>query len=173
MRGKALRHRLSSVLIGITPAYAGKRQRLSSACTLPWDHPRVCGEKLLAMMVMVPSLGSPPRMRGKVFCFLRPCVSVGITPAYAGKSPFYRLNLHMLGDHPRVCGEKRLKELICDMAKGSPPRMRGKVKSELHPTMKPGITPAYAGKSSRPFRRKSKIRDHPRVCGEKLRRVLV
>ena len=70
----------------ITPAYAGKRCRSPAFRSMPWDHPRVCGEKSAGANVIGLSLGSPPRVRGK------DCVSNertdhgGITPAYAGKS---------------------------------------------------------------------------------------
>ena len=30
---------------GITPAYAGKRQRCANGGKCPEDHPRICGEK--------------------------------------------------------------------------------------------------------------------------------
>ena len=50
--------------------------------------------------------------------------------------------------------------------------MRGKATRTTPGQPPAGITPAYAGKSSRPCRRKSKIRDHPRVCGEKSSPIL-
>ena len=45
MRGKGTRHGSQAAVHGITPAYAGKRQREDNGTTLIWDHPRVCGEK--------------------------------------------------------------------------------------------------------------------------------
>ena len=52
-----------------------------------WDHPRVCGEKLRAVV-----FGN---------------YSEGITPAYAGKS-IERIDGQLVElDHPRVCGEKK------------------------------------------------------------------
>ena len=85
-------------------------------------------------------------MRGKVINAIAEPVTLGITPAYAGK----RLPLPDIAaqtqDHPYVCGEK----YDCSGQKftnwGSPPRMRGKV---LPPYLLRGahrITPAYAGK---------------------------
>jgi hypothetical protein len=71
------------------------------------------------------------------------------------------------GDHPRVCGEKVRRDAPAGGAVGSPPRMRGKAK-ELPPRQcYLGITPAYAGKSTRPFSSGHENGDHPRVCGEK------
>ena len=41
------------------------------------------------------------------------------------------------------------------------------IKCPLH--ARHGITPAYAGKSTRGLQKRGKRRDHPRVCGEKVR----
>ena len=70
----------------ITPAYAGKSV-CAPVCACPmWDHPRVCGEKLVHFGQGGGLEGSPPRMRGKVLAALMPTNALGITPAYAGKS---------------------------------------------------------------------------------------
>ena len=50
---------------------------------------------------------------------------------------------------------------------GSPPRMRGKVRSSETGWMCTRITPAYAGKSQWAGGLVVSIGDHPRVCGEK------
>ena len=50
----------------ITPACAGKRWINVYDITVHWDHPRVCGEKDLYFYHDCTSLGSPPRVRGKV-----------------------------------------------------------------------------------------------------------
>ena len=50
---------------------------------------------------------------------------------------------------------------------GSPPRMRGKDIDDRLDDLWDGITPAYAGKRSSCRRSACRIRDHPRVCGEK------
>ena len=50
------------------------------------DHPRVCGEKLLFLFDAASFIGSPPRMRGKDAEILETAKTLGITPAYAGKS---------------------------------------------------------------------------------------
>ena len=72
------------------------------------------------------------------------------------------------GDHPRVCGEKIVRFPVLSPVKGSPPRMRGKenAKKDSSPTF--GITPAYAGKSHIIDSFMQLVKDHPRVCGEKL-----
>ena len=49
------------------------------------DHPRVCGEKSAWIAAVVNELGSPPRVRGKVFNDGIMIYYMRITPAYAGK----------------------------------------------------------------------------------------
>ena len=46
--------------------------------------------------------------------------------------------------------------------------MRGKGKLQMTTSLGMRITPAYAGKSSRGESDGGNIRDHPRLCGEKL-----
>ena len=91
---------------GITPAYAGKRTPTRKAHLLTRDHPRVCGEKIVFVIVFCSLMGSPPRMRGKAALSASAAGSEGITPAYAGKRQCSRPPAGGHQDHPRVCGEK-------------------------------------------------------------------
>ena len=86
MRGKDDEGRLKLRHVGITPAYAGKSalQLCTDSCSR--DHPRVCGEKRLMVVMEYAAVGSPPRMRGKVQAPVQYPGRSGITPAYAGKS---------------------------------------------------------------------------------------
>ena len=86
MRGKVPSSFLSSSRMGITPAYAGKRDQLLLPKAAWGDHPRVCGEKLANSGASIYNAGSPPRMRGKVITYQLTPERSGITPAYAGKS---------------------------------------------------------------------------------------
>jgi hypothetical protein len=95
--------------MGITPACAGKRVAHFKHLPSTWDHPRVCGEKSYRRLQFLRTLGSPPRVRGKVFHYLAPCFLDGITPACAGKSNSIAVILLASKDHPRVCGEKAKK----------------------------------------------------------------
>ena len=70
--------------------------------------------------------GSPPRMRGKDAKVIYMPDTIGITPAYAGKSYCRIGKLSTKKDHPRVCGEKIIVFVGCVELLGSPPRMRGK-----------------------------------------------
>ena len=95
----------------------------------------------------------------------------GITPAYAGKSPYPVALTLSGGDHPRVCGEKIQGFADGCPDSGSPPRMRGKEKATQLNTWESRITPAYAGKRGRNKSRQPSAEDHPRVCGEKQKQV--
>ena len=90
-------------------------------------------------------------MRGKVLIKRTMSVFIGITPAYAGKSePF----------------------VVVDVDEGgSPPHMRGKGRQCNKRFCNHRITPAYAGKSI--FGRLFDVLgwDHPRICGEKTKKI--
>ena len=167
MRGKGCYMQELSGETGITPAYAGKRQRRATACTWLRDHPRVCGEKAYSLVINGSEWGSPPRMRGKGTKRCSSRRGGRITPAYAGKSKRTAPSSVLFGDHPRVCGEKLRESRGLNRTRGSPPRMRGKVFDADYSILRSGITPAYAGKSYTRTCYAYNVRDHPRVCGEK------
>ena len=106
MRGKVFAGGLLVHQDGITPAYAGKRSNYHLKDPRLRDHPRVCGEKYLGKLAVACTVGSPPRMRGKVPDPPVEAVLLGITPAYAGKRITASGKPHGGRDHPRVCGEK-------------------------------------------------------------------
>ena len=134
MRGKGVLVLLRCDDLGITPAYAGKRDHEASGTADKRDHPRLCGEKLVTETFSHSPLGSPPPMRGKgisfsggdILCIGSPppmrgkgpvtrfkTSSQGITPAYAGKSHLWKMPASRVQDHPRLCGEKLLPEFGC------------------------------------------------------------
>ena len=108
-------------------------------------------------------------MRGKVQPDADGCRPPGITPAYAGKSSRVSSFLWLFWDHPRVCGEKGTGLTNVTSPMGSPPRMRGKDRHRVAVAYGNRITPAYAGKRAGACARGASTRDHPRVCGEKLK----
>ena len=112
-------------------------------------------------------MGSPPHMRGKERLKTVNAADDGITPAYAGKSVKNQMDKTILGDHPRICGEKDRKRAWNPRQRGSPPHMRGKGIWWNSKGSATGITPAYAGKSNCGQWRYPVQRDHPRICGEK------
>ena len=106
MRGKEVVGGDQAVEHGITPAYAGKSNHSLRCDLADEDHPRVCGEKLYMPCWIAPSVGSPPRMRGKGLSNRLYTFAMGITPAYAGKRKIRSSLRRAIKDHPRVCGEK-------------------------------------------------------------------
>ena len=90
-----------------------------------------------------------------------------ITPAWAGKSYKYPVGLPPTWDHPRMGGEKTVKEKKHDSRIGSPPHGRGKVVHVFVCIIVIGITPAWAGKSYVLVSEKLVPEDHPRMGGEK------
>ena len=168
MRGKAVDDGHFGFFTRITPAYAGKRVFSSAVSRCSWDHPRVCGEKLMLCHRLRPGRGSPPRVRGKAWRLPAAPGTQGITPACAGKSGPISASGRAIRDHPRVCGEKALHDGGILPAQGSPPRVRGKVFLPFVGSRHTGITPACAGKSTPSLAVFGLHRDHPRVCGEKV-----
>ena len=152
---------------GITPAYAGKSHTCSIGFPALQDHPRVCGEKPVAMHSCITSRGSSPRVRGKVCTAEHDERQPGIIPAYAGKRRSDWIIRSIYWDHPRVCGEKCRGVPAATLPPGSPPRMRGKAPALLLFGACIGITPAHAGKRLTVEIRLTRHKDHPRVCGEK------
>ena len=136
---------------GITPAYAGKREGKSSTDHTHEDHPRICGEKNRRKLL-------------KAYCDR-------ITPAYAGKSTPKAGNPCIFRDHPRICGEKRFEARVGEQDSGSPPHMRGKELCKWAMQNDIRITPAYAGKSSGGAFPRMQAEDHPRICGEKTKKI--
>ena len=167
MRGKGRTDRAHLRLLGITPAYAGKSMTVLSRRWLFGDHPRVCGEKTIAVQNENSRQGAPPRMRGKGYVEIVDVHVAGITPAYAGKRLWCRGHGAPGQDYPRVCGEKSPVLNVVLLSLGSPPHMRGKGAVIVDELVHVGITPAYAGKRGRSPRPAGRRRDHPRVCEEK------
>ena len=95
---------------------------------------------------MPQALGSPPQVRGKRTNDVNYTLTLGITPAGAGKTG-------------RTSG-------ICTAAKGSPPQVRGKPAVGLDSIYARRITPAGAGKTYNQNMKYDVIEDHPRRCGE-------
>ena len=171
MRGKVRELLFSFHCARITPAYAGKSRVGGTILRFNWDHPRVCGEKASFVSSMQNRPGSPPRMRGKVGHCLSVDSRSGITPAYAGKRPKQAVGSFQPRDHPRVCGEKKISEYWLFCRWGSPPRMRGKGLTCSFASVRLRITPAYAGKRQTQKWLEQLMRDHPRVCGEKTKKI--
>ena len=174
----------------IIPAHAGNSRTTSRTNATLTDHPRACGELVLATRItgancwIIPAhagnsltcfevvllkCGSSPRMRGTLDQAEVLSHPRRIIPAHAGNSVRSSRKSWSVSDHPRACGELLMTIAVDFDGVGSSPRMRG--------TRGPGMTSAKrspSGSSPRmrgtPFRR-SRVApglesDHPRACGE-------
>ena len=191
MRGAARGARPRSQHCGITPAHAG-----SSILEVIFgkggeDHPRACGEQFPVPAGvdfdggspprmrgaefddhrLPPVEGSPPRMRGAVPGHLDRMARKRITPAHAGSRALRRNQPDWIQDHPRACGEQASRSKSSASAAGSPPRMRGAVRLGGLFVVLGRITPAHAGSRKRGLTMAKPTWDHPRACGEQLRRT--
>ena len=105
-RGKAELSAAIDHVLGITPAYAGKRHWQIWRSPDEQDHPRIGGEKMHSERMPPEMTGSPPRRRGKVIVYITAWRVAGITPRKAGKSCAAGSPPLWYADHPRVGGEK-------------------------------------------------------------------
>ena len=139
--------------IGIIPADAGSTKRSTRPKVRSRDHPRGCGEHARNSILLIPRVGSSPRMRG-AHCCLDPAVfGCGIIPADAGSTLYGKVTSRIPKDHPRGCGEHSGLSVVRRKSWGSSPRMRGALVLIAVPPELLGIIPADAGstccKSSR------------------------
>ena len=172
-RGKGRPRRLERGSVGITPAWAGKRQRSADPACRKGDHPRMGGEKNTDFVSLFVSLGSPPHGRGKGQVSVHQLAHEGITPAWAGKSKNIINTKNIIEDHPRMGGEKLAVEDTNHSYQGSPPHGRGKGSLTFHVLCIMGITPAWAGKRPEAEEAPARNRDHPRMGGEKRKPLAV
>ena len=170
-RGKAPMKNLKLFHKRITPAWAGKRQLQHVRNPQPGDHPRMGGEKPVAMHNLTTRAGSPPHGRGKAFGRCGPRTPSRITPAWAGKRWLLVQNPCTHEDHPRMGGEKKRPYAESWSAWGSPPHGRGKVTADRFAVGLDGITPAWAGKRCMEGKTHFYYWDHPRMGGEKTKKI--
>ena len=71
---------------GLIPAYAGKTSSAKAKSTADTAHPRVCGENISDKGQALTDWGSSPRMRGKLTEISNELATLGLIPAYAGKT---------------------------------------------------------------------------------------
>ena len=161
-------------------------------CRFRWDHPRMCGEHKSMAFCVGTLRGSSPHVRGAHVRTLIVPACGGIIPACTGSTTTSSRTRTGRWDHPRMCGE-HFDEWIDDMsATGSSPHVRGAPcclvrttpswGSSPHVRGAPvvhglldglgGIIPACAGSTTPPAQDRHATRDHPRMCGEHIQRVL-
>ena len=124
MRERLLLLPLLWLLLGITPARAGKTEIDFNNTWVCRDHPRSCGKDILSRILFQPVSGSPPLVRERPashFCSIH---IQRITPARAGKTTTAGPLILTAGDHPRSCGKDLLVLSDNSAPSGSPPLVR-------------------------------------------------
>ena len=125
-RGKRRALRKLEAMGRLIPAWAGKtltrhRERQSFRA-----HPRVGGENRMSRVTSLAAPGSSPRGRGKRERCHRSETSVGLIPAWAGKTSEAIRRSCLIWAHPRVGGENLISVSRAPSGRGSSPRGRGK-----------------------------------------------
>ena len=152
----------------------------------------MCGEHVVLPPFFWTVSGSSPHVRGAHAMTGEKTQVYGIIPACTGSTTTSSRTRTGRWDHPRMCGE-HFDEWIDDMsATGSSPHVRGAPcclvrttpswGSSPHVRGAPvvhglldglgGIIPACAGSTTPPAQDRHATRDHPRMCGEHIQRVL-
>ena len=166
MRGTRLIRHWRRGWLRIIPAHAGNSWRQSPWPRLLADHPRACGELILADVTAARLIGSSPRMRGTRFLDSLRNLRDRIIPAHAGNSTSLIGPVPLPPDHPRACGELLDSATGCETLDGSSPRMRGTPGHSITWVYCMRIIPAHAGNSHNLAESLSLQTDHPRACGE-------
>ena len=151
----------------IIPACAGNASSGGSSIRALSDHPRVCGERVCAVAVVMARVGSSPRVRGTHAKRNPTGNTMWIIPACAGNAGERRRRCRADSDHPRVCGERMASRVDCRQNHGSSPRVRGTLSSPTSAGLGSRIIPACAGNAAFARRSICFVADHPRVCGER------
>ena len=105
MRGKPDRVTVVTSPARNIPAYAGKTRTNQAGGVKRAEHPRVCGENLVAVCFPRIGVGTSPRMRGKRLSIINDVEQFRNIPAYAGKTLPISVFKRFIWEHPRVCGE--------------------------------------------------------------------
>ncbi len=153
---------------GIIPACAGNTRSRYTFATARRGHPRVCGEHDEVTSETFAIWGSSPRVRGTLSTLSLSASILGIIPACAGNTSSSSSSSRRRRDHPRVCGEHRLRGHGHAVFVGSSPRVRGTLLVPRGRLVRRGIIPACAGNTDWRSSRGGAPGDHPRVCGEHL-----
>ena len=150
----------------LIPAWAGKTLHNYAYLPIFKAHPRVGGENAMSINLSVGCWGSSPRGRGKHTAVAAHLPTVGLIPAWAGKTCCPSSQTTHERAHPRVGGENQAKTPASWFGVGSSPRGRGKLCITMHTCPYSRLIPAWAGKTLVVNIGSAIAWAHPRVGGE-------
>ena len=107
------------------PACAGNANTSQTSASGLAVHPRVCGERIGAGRMILPSSGSSPRVRGTPLQDWPSRPRHRFIPACAGNAYHPHSPISSAPVHPRVCGERLSQQGAQPLLAGSSPRVRG------------------------------------------------
>ena len=165
VRGKQAIHTSSSSHLRIIPASAGQTSTRRSSARSAADHPRECGANVEGLPAAYPLIGSSPRVRGKLPIDLVTITADRIIPASAGQTSSSVAIPAPSPDHPRECGANAADLYNSRNARGSSPRVRGKLLRIAGVFPGGRIIPASAGQTLMSAVLVPNFTDHPRECG--------
>ena len=150
----------------ITPTCVGKAHLEELPEPATWDHPHMCGESLLGLLLPPERPGSPPHVWGKLAGAVVHNYKLRITPTCVGKASESTRKSFPAKDHPHMCGESPMTPASTSESMGSPPHVWGKLIILFQIIKDRRITPTCVGKA--PYEELIHIRrqDHPHMCGE-------
>ena len=149
----------------IIPTHAGQTAFCTALDRNSTDHPRACGANGSHLKLRRTTVGSSPRMRGKLMLVLPAMVTRRIIPAHAGQTRWCLPEPIRVSDHPRACGANLWCWWLFCCFFGSSPRMRGKLPSAIGTALSNRIIPAHAGQTRSMLGYSGTMPDHPRACG--------
>ena len=153
---------------GIIPACAGTTANDRQRPRHERDHPRMCGDHFFPAPIYSSARGSSPHVRGPLRVIAATRGFRGIIPACAGTTPANAERNGNIGDHPRMCGDHTVAQVLVLWAMGSSPHVRGPPLLALADEIEDGIIPACAGTTSWTPTAAARGGDHPRMCGDHL-----
>ena len=165
-RGKLVSGVWEVISSGLIPAHAGKTPPRSSGARTPWAHPRPRGENDNLPACTSGWEGSSPPTRGKRTRNRVGQLVPGLIPAHAGKTPSPSATSKSLWAHPRPRGENLRGPRPRNPDGGSSPPTRGKHAASGVGSLREGLIPAHAGKTSARTRCRPRTEAHPRPRGE-------
>ena len=125
VRGTPVHKLLSDQIQRFIPACAGNAILFSTGRESFSVHPRVCGERVGTPPYRAPFFGSSPRVRGTLRIIFAAKTCLRFIPACAGNAIWYICTKGYPSVHPRVCGERALRQARVGQGHGSSPRVRG------------------------------------------------
>ena len=130
----------------LTPAGAGRTPRRPGGDPEQKAYPRRCGENRWSKAITPSLAGLPPQVRGE--------------PSTTMASPM------RCTAYPRRCGENQVVHQVGWTDEGLPPQVRGERTQPKYLTIRHGLTPAGAGRTTHSPSLASTHWAYPRRCGE-------